>query len=158
MNSNSNKVNRVESYRAMIAGLKANVAATASIGIQGAGVTQSVIVDTLQAYVDAVAAVAPAQSAYEEAVAKQDQAEAAAHPMYLDAKGYALKMFGKQPTVLGTFDLQVPVRKEPSAATKAAAAAKRKATRAVKQAASAATAETPAPAAAGSGATTAPKA
>jgi hypothetical protein len=78
--------------------------------------------------------------------------------MYLDAKGYALKMFGKQPTVLGTFDLQVPVRKEPSAATKAAAAAKRKATRAVKQAASAATAETPAPAAAGSGATTAPKA
>jgi hypothetical protein len=154
MNSMRNKINRVVSYRAMIAGLQGSVPAAASIGVQGAQVTQSVIVGTLQAYVDAAAAVTVALSAYEEAVARQDQAEANAHANYLGAKTYALATYGKQPTVLGTFGLEVPVRKTPSAETKAAAAAKRKATRAAKKTGTTTTAATPAPAAGGSSATT----
>jgi hypothetical protein len=126
--SKNNKVNRIEEYRSMIAGLQANTSSNTTIVVKGATTTPTAIVTALQGYVDAASAVTVAQAAYDEAVARQDQAAEAAHASYLEGKSYALQMFGQKPTTLGTFGLQVPVRATPTAATKAAAAAKRKAT------------------------------
>lgn len=146
--SSMNKVTRIESYRAMIGGVQTNVGATQTIAIRGVAVAQPVIVSTLQGYVDAAAAVAAALAAYHEAVARLKSAAASASGVYLGVKAYALAEFGNQPTKLGTFGLTEPVRKTPTAATKAAAVEKRRAKRTASgttgKGTSATTAETPA--------------
>jgi len=123
------KANRIQSFRTMITGVKTNVDPKATIPIAGTPTPQPTAVAALQAYIDASDAVTLAEAAFHEAVAKQDAAFAAANGTYLGVKAYALATYVKQPTVLGTFGLQVPVRKVPDAATKAAAVAKAKATR-----------------------------
>jgi hypothetical protein len=127
--SSKSKVTKIESYRAMIGGVQTNVGATQTIAIRGVATAQPVIVGTLQGYVDAADAASAALAAYHEAVAKQKSAAAAASAVYLGVKAYALAEYGNKPTTLETFGLQVPVRKTPTAATKAAAVAKRKAKR-----------------------------
>ncbi len=79
-------------------------------------------------------------------------------------KAYALAQYGNQPSTLGTFGLQAPTRRTPDADTKAAAVAKREATRkargtAGKRQKAAITGQAPAaaPAAAGSSAATTTK-
>ena len=146
-NKSNNKVHRVTEYRAMIAGMQANVGITTDIVVEGVSTTQPAIVGALQGYVDATAKVETAKAAYDEALAAQNAAAAPSHDAYLRGKAYALQMFGQKPTTLGTFGLQATVRKVPTAAQKAAANAKRKATRAAnlaaKAAAAKATAEAP---------------
>jgi len=151
MSSMSSKVIRIEKYRAMITGVQSNVGTKATIGIQGTVMAQPVIVSSLQGFIDAADATATALAAYREAVARQKLASAAANATYLGVKAYALGQYGKMPSTLGEFGLQVPVRKTPVVATKAAANAKREAKRTAKTA-GATPAATPAPA--GSGVTT----
>ncbi|HEY1696799.1 MAG TPA: hypothetical protein VGG39_31780 [Polyangiaceae bacterium] len=162
----NNKVNRVTEYRAMIAGMQANVGITTVLVVEGVSTRQPVIIGALQGYVDAEAKVEAAKAAYDEALAAQNAADVTAHAAYLQGKQYALQVFGQKPTTLGTFGLQATVRKVPTAAVKAAANAKRKVTLAAKAAARAAAAQaaveapSPAPQAAppgGSSATTTPK-
>ena len=155
-NSNT-KESRIAQYRAMITGVQANVGTTATIPVRGVATAPTAIVAALQGYIDAAAVVEAARAALEEAVARQDQAEVTANVAYLGVKAYADATFGDKPTTLATFGLQVPVRTPMSAATKAASAAKRKATLQARKAALAAvgaTAATPAspaaPAATGS--------
>jgi hypothetical protein len=166
--SKNSKESRIEKYRVMIAGVQTNVGTSATIPVRGVVTTQPSIVAALQGYVDAADAVAAARFAWEEAVAKQDAASATANATYLAVKAYAIPAFGNKPTTLGTFGLQVPQRTPMSAATKAAAAAKRRATMQARKAAlaavgataQAATPATPAPAApatGGSSATTTSK-
>jgi hypothetical protein len=163
--SKTNKVNRIEEYRAMIAGVGTNVPATATIAIEGVVTAQPVIVSTLQGYVDAAAATATAKAAYADAVVKENTAAATARATYLGVKDYALATYAKAPATLGTFGLHVTVRKVPTPAVKAAADAKRKATIATKKAAEAAAAArtaaaagaAPTPATGGSTATTTSK-
>ncbi|MGH7296312.1 MAG: hypothetical protein ACRELB_15335 [Polyangiaceae bacterium] len=165
---NNTKESRIAQYREMITGVQANVGTTATIPVRGVATTRPAVVAALQGYVDAAGAVEAARAALEEAVARQDQAEVTANVTYLAVKAYATATFGDKPTTLSTFGLQVPVRTPMSAATKAAAAAKRKATLQARKAALAAvgataqaeTPATPAPAApetGGSSATTTSK-
>jgi hypothetical protein len=157
--SKKTKESRIEQYRVMIAGVQTNVGTSATIPVRGVVTTQPNIVAALQGYVDAADAVAAARAAYEEAVAKQDQASVTANVTYLAVKAYAIPTFGDKPTVLGTFGLQVPQRTPMTAATEAAAAAKRRATMQARKAALAAvgataqavTPATPAPAAPATG-------
>jgi septal ring-binding cell division protein DamX len=154
MSSKNNKVIRIEKYRTMITGVQTNVGTKATIGIRGTVTAQPVIVSTLQGYIDAADATAAALAAYREAVARQKLAAVAANGTYLGVKAYALAQYGNVPSTLGEFGLQVPVRKTPVVATKAAANAKRTAKRTAKTA-GATPAATPAPA--GSGVTTTTK-
>jgi hypothetical protein len=153
----NSKESRIEKYRVMIAGVQTNVGTSATIPIRGVVTTQPAIVAALQGYVDAADAVAAARAAYQEAVAKQDQAEATANVAYLGVKAYAVPLYGNKPTTLATFGLQVPSRTPMTAASKAAAAAKRKATLQARKAALAAAASAtaqatpPAPAAPATG-------
>jgi hypothetical protein len=156
MNKRKNtKESRIAQYRAMITGVQANVGTTATIPVRGVATTQPAVVAALQGYVDAADAVEAARAALEEAVARQDQAEVTANATYLAVKAYAIPTFGDKPTTLSTFGLQVPERTPMSAASKAASAAKRKATLQARKAALAAvgataqaeTPATPAPAA-----------
>jgi hypothetical protein len=164
MSSNDNKVTKIEKYRAMITGVQTNVGTKATVAIQGTATSQPVILSTLQGFIDAADATAAALATYREAVAKQKVAAAAANGVYLGVKAYALAQYGNLPSTLGEFGLQAPVRKTPDAATKAAAVAKRKATRAArgttgKLAKAKITGQTPVttPAPAASSATTTPK-
>jgi hypothetical protein len=161
MNDKSNnRVNRVTEYRAMIAGMQANVGVSTAIVVKGVSTTQPAIVGALQGYVDADAKVAAAEAARTEAIAALHAADVTAHAAYVQGKEYAFQMFGDKPTTLGAFGLQATVRKVPTAATKAAANAKRAVTRAAKAAAKAEAAKaaaasvTQAPAPGGSGSST----
>ncbi|MGD0525341.1 MAG: hypothetical protein ABSE49_09370 [Polyangiaceae bacterium] len=154
MSSKNTKVIRIEKYRAMITGVQTNVGAKATVGIRGTVTSQPDIVSTLQGFIDAADAAAAALAAYREAVAKQNLAAAAANEVYLGVKAYALGQYGNMPSTLGEFGLQVPARKAPDVATKAAANAKREAKRTAKT--SGATPAAP-PAPAGSSVTTTTK-
>jgi hypothetical protein len=132
MSSKNSKVIRIEKYRTMIAGVQSNVGTKTTIVIQGTATSQPDIVSSLQGYIDAVDATAAALAAYREAVAKQDVAAAAANVTYLGVKSYALIQYANQASTVGEFGLELPVRKTPDVATKAAANAKRKATRTAK--------------------------
>jgi hypothetical protein len=101
--SNQNKITKIESYRAMIAGVQTNVGTTTSIAIRYVAMAQPVIVSTPQGFIDAADATAAALAAYRGAVAKQKLAAASANGVYLSVKEYALAQYGNLPATLGTF-------------------------------------------------------
>ncbi|HEY1692799.1 MAG TPA: hypothetical protein VGG39_11595 [Polyangiaceae bacterium] len=138
MGKSNNNVNRVTEYRAMIAGMQANVGITTGIVVKGVSTTQPAIVGALQGYVDAEAKVEAAEAARDEAIAARNAADVTAHAAYVQGKEYALQMFGDKPTTLAAFGLQATVRKVPTAAVRVAANAKRKVTLAAKAATKAA--------------------
>ena len=145
MSSKNSKVNRIQKYRTMITGVQTNVGTKTTIVIRGTATSQPGIVSSLQGYIDAADATAAALAAYHEAVAKQDLAAVAANVTYLGVKAYALTQYANQASTVGEFGLQLPTRKTPDVATKAAANVKREATRTAKTP-GATPAATPAPA------------
>jgi hypothetical protein len=77
---------------------------------------------------DTADATAAAEAAYHKAVADEAAADAAADATYQSLKEYYLVVNKNTPQVLADYGLEPVVRQVPTAATKAAAAAKRKAT------------------------------
>jgi hypothetical protein len=124
------KSDRIEKYRQMITGVTANAGTTGIIPVKGVATAKGDIVSTLQAAIDAPVATAAAEATFHGAVALEQAANAKANAVCIGVKDWALVQFGNQPTVLAQFGLEAPKPRKPSVATKAAAAAKQRATRA----------------------------
>jgi hypothetical protein len=139
----TNKTARNDRNRLAIAGVQKHI--TTAVVLDGVTRQPTEVVGILQDPITKGAATATAEGAFHEAVAAEKAATTLADAVFEALKEVVLNQFKGQPTILSDFGLTEPVRKEPTAATKAAAAAKRKATLAAKKAAKAATA-TPAPA------------
>jgi hypothetical protein len=134
----TSKTSRNDRNRQAIAGVQKHI--TSTVVLDGVSYPPAQVVSVLQDAITKTDATAAAEGAYHQAVAAEDAATTLADSVFEALKGVVLNQFKGQPTVLSDFGLTEPVRKEPSAATKAAAAAKRKATLAAKKAAKAATA------------------
>ena len=123
-----NKVNRISRNRLMIAGLEKNYTATQTVLVGGVATLQPLVIAVLQASSDTADVTAAAEAAYHKAVANEAAANAAADAAYLSLKDYFLIVNKKTPEVLASYGVEPVVKQVPTAATKAAAAAKRKAT------------------------------
>ncbi len=141
--TNNAKSNRNDRNRQAIAGVQKHI--TAPIVLDGVSRQPTEVTGILQDAITKVDASTAAEATYHEAVAAEKTATATADALYIALKREVLNLYKGQPTVLGDFGITEPVRKVPSAATKAAAAAKRRADAAAKKAAKAAAAA-PAPA------------
>lgn len=124
----ANKVTRIDRNRLMIAGLQKNYTATQTVPVGGVATLQPLVIAVLKASSDTADATAAAEAAYHKAVADEAAANEAADATYLSLKDYYLIVNQKTPQVLADYGLQPVVKQVPTAATKAAAAAKRKAT------------------------------
>jgi len=124
----TNKVTRINRNRLMIAGLEKNYTAKQTVLVDGVATLQPQIIAVLQASSDAADATAAAEAAYHKAVADEAAADAASDATYLSLKEYFLILNKKTPEALSDYGLQPVVKQVPTAAVKAAAAAKRKAT------------------------------
>jgi len=124
----ANKVTRIDRNRLMIAGLQKNYTATQTVPVGGVATLQPLVIAVLQASSVTADATAAAEAAYHKAVADEAAANAAADTTYLSLKDYYLIVNKKTPQVLADYGLQLVVKQVPTAAVKAAAAAKRKAT------------------------------
>jgi len=123
-----NKAAKSNRNRLMIAGLEKNYSAKQTVLVDGVATPQPQVIAVLQASNDAADATAAAEAAYHKAVADEAAAEVAADATYTFLRSYFLLLNKKTPEVLPDYGLEPVVRQVPTAATKAAAAAKRKAT------------------------------
>jgi hypothetical protein len=137
------KSSRNERNRQAIVGVQKHV--TSAIVLDGVTRQPADVVSILQDAITKTDATTAAEGAFHQAVAAEKTATALAEQTFEALKGVVLNLYTGQPTVLADFGISEPVRKVPTAATKAEAAAKRKATAAAKKAAEAAEAA-PAPA------------
>ena len=138
-----NKTTRNDRNRLAIGGVQKHI--TAPVVLDGVTRQPTEVVSILQDAITKVAATATAEGAFHEAVAAEHAATDLADAVFEALRGVVLNQFKGQPTILADFGVTEPVVKPRTAAQKAEAAAKRKATLAADKAAKAATA-TPAPA------------
>jgi hypothetical protein len=127
-----NKADTLNRNRLMIAGVQKNYGANSTILVDGVPTKQKDVIAALQAPEDAANATTTAEAAFHQAVAEEKAANVAADTMYQGLKSYFLSVNAKQPQVLADYGLAPVVRKQPTAATKAAAAVKAQATRAAR--------------------------
>jgi hypothetical protein len=127
-----NKGNKANRNRLMIAGVQKHYGPKDTVLVDGVPTPQPDVVSTLQAAVDADDKTASAEAAYHKTVADGQAASTKADALFLSLKDYFLVIYKKDPTTLKDYGLAPVVKRTPSAATKAAAAAKQKATRALR--------------------------
>jgi hypothetical protein len=103
----------------------------ATLTIDGQTLTKAQVLQPLTDYVAAEALVAPAEAAYHAAVQKAHATEAAARTMVVNLKPYLMVRLGKSnPALKSQFGVTPAKTPQRTAATKAEAATKAKATRA----------------------------
>jgi len=141
------KPTRSDRNRTLIAGIQKRLASAPTIILDGTPFTPTTLTKALQAEIDAFDATAAAGGVFHKAVAAQKVAETEVEPVVRAFKKFVLNQFHGQADALADFGITVKARKVPTAEEKAAAAAKRKATRAAggKAAKAKATATTAAP-------------
>lgn len=118
--------------RQRIAGFQKYFPATATLSIGGASYPQPAVIQVYQDDLDAEAAVTAALASYRLAVAKAKTVRAKAASFDLMVKKFVVVSYGEPPGPADDFGIAPPVRHVPDAEAKAAAAAKRKATRAAR--------------------------
>jgi hypothetical protein len=124
------KSTRSDRNRQAIAGVKQNLANTPSIVLGGVAHAPADIEAALQASIDASDATAAASAAFHKAVTAEQAAHAKGDAIYKGLKSMLVNQFALAPDTLAQFGISLlPQRQTPSAATSAAAVAKRAATR-----------------------------
>jgi hypothetical protein len=123
-----NKASKSNRNRQMIAGVQKHYGPNDTVLVDGVPTKQTEVVAKLQAPITASDATATAEAAFHTAVANEDAATTAADTTYQGLKSYFLSIYATTSEVLADYGVSIVVPKPPSAATKAAAAAKRKAT------------------------------
>jgi hypothetical protein len=123
-----NKAKKINRNRQMIAGVQKHYGPNDTILVDGVPTKQTDVVAKLQAPITASDATATAEAAFHGAVSQEEAANTAADTTYQGLKSYFLSIYATSTGTLADYGLSVVVKKEPTAATKAAAAAKRKAT------------------------------
>ena len=123
-----NKAKKSNRNRQMIAGVQKHYGPNDTILVDGVPMKQTDIVLKLTAPIAASDVTAASEAAFHKAVAEEDAATTAADTMYSGLKSYFLSIYATTSETLADYGLSITVPKGPTAATKAAAAAKRKAT------------------------------
>ncbi len=127
-----NKAEKTNRNRQMSAGVQKHYGANDTILVDGVPTKQPEIVTRLQAPVAAADLTASSEAAFHKAVADEKAANATADATFQGLKSYFLSIYATSTETLTDYGLSPVVKKEPSAATKAAAVAKREATRAAR--------------------------
>ncbi|HEY3816534.1 MAG TPA: hypothetical protein VGL81_05150 [Polyangiaceae bacterium] len=126
------KPDRSDRNRTMIAGIQKRLSTTPTITLNGQPFTTAALITFFQDEIDTAGATLLAEGAFHKAVAAEKAAVAAGEPVFRALRAFLLNLFEGQPDVLADFGITVVARQVPSAATKAAAALKAKATRAAR--------------------------
>jgi hypothetical protein len=131
-NKKTNKDKTINNNRQAIAGVQKHFASTSSIVLDGKPTTPNDAIATLQAAIDASDAAASAEKAFHDAVAAQHAAIAKGNAVLRALKMLVTNQLGSSEGIFGDFGFTTPKRQVPNEATKAAAVAKREATRAAR--------------------------
>jgi hypothetical protein len=126
------KPTRSDRNRTMIAGAQKHLSATPTITLDGQTLTLAALIKFLQDEIDTAGAALVAEGTFHDAVAAEHAATAAGEPVFRALRAFVLNLFTGQTDVLADFGITVIARQVPTAATKAAAALKAKATRAAR--------------------------
>ena len=126
------KPTRSDRNRTMIAGVQKHLSTTPTITLNGQPLTQAALISVLQDEITTADATLLAEGLFHKAVAAEKAAVAAGEPVFRALRAFLLNLFEGQTDVLADFGITVIVRQVPTAATKAAAALKAKATRAAR--------------------------
>ena len=113
------KSSRNERNRQAIVGVQKHV--TSAIVLDGVTRQPADVVSILQDAITKTDATTAAEGAFHQAVAAEKTATALAEQTFEALKGVVLNLYTGQPTVLADFGISEPVRKVPTAATKAEA-------------------------------------
>jgi hypothetical protein len=123
-----NKAKKTSRNRQMIAGVQKHYGPNDTILVDGVATKQTDVVAKLQAPITASDVTATAEAAFHTAVSDEEAANAAADTSYQGLKSYFLSIYATTSELLADYGLSLVVPKQPTAAVKAAAAVKRKAT------------------------------
>ncbi len=128
----TNRDRTINKHRQAIAGIRKHFASAPTIALGGTPTTPNDAIATLQGTIDAVDAANASAHAFHGAVAAQHAAIAKGAGVLTDLKTLVKSQLGSSEGVLGDFGFTSPSRQTPDEATKAAAVAKRAATRAAR--------------------------
>ena len=129
---NTNKDKTVNKFRQAIAGVQKHFASTPTVALAGTPMAPKDIVTSLQGVIDALDQSSVASKAFHDAVTVQRAALAKGNALLKALKMLVQNQLGSGQEVLGDFGFPIPTRKTPTEETKAAAVAKRAATRAAR--------------------------
>jgi hypothetical protein len=118
--------------RQAIAGVKKHFAAVPTLALDGTAMTPDDVTAELQAAIDAADAAASVEKAFHDAVAAKHAAFAKTTARLRSLKALVQNQLGNSEEVLGDFGFSNTKPRTPDEATKAAAVAKRAATRAAR--------------------------
>jgi hypothetical protein len=125
----TNRDKTINTNRQAIAGVQKHFATTPTFVLDGTPTTAKDVIATLQGAIDAIDKSATAEKAFHDAVAVQHAAIAKGNALLKALKTLVQNQLGGTEGVLGDFGFKTPARQTPTEATKAAAVAKRAATR-----------------------------
>ncbi|MDP8999056.1 MAG: hypothetical protein M3O46_02985 [Myxococcota bacterium] len=125
----ANRDKTINNNRQAIVGVQKYFATTPTIVLDGKPTTPKDVIATLQGAIDSIDTAAVAEKAFHDAVSAQHAAIAKGNAVLKLLKMLVQNQLGGAEGVLGDFGFQIPKRKTPNEATKAAAVAKRAATR-----------------------------
>ncbi|HEY5243164.1 MAG TPA: hypothetical protein VIJ22_16905 [Polyangiaceae bacterium] len=120
---------RSDRNRTMIAGVQKNLSASPTITLGGQTFTLAALIKVLQDEIDTASATLVAAGVFHKAVAAEQAATTAGEPVFRALRAFVLNLFEGQTDTLADFGITEIARQVPTAATKAAAALKAKATR-----------------------------
>jgi hypothetical protein len=126
---NRNKDKTINSHRQAIAGVQKHFASTPSLVLDGTPTTPNDVIATLQGAIDAIDAAAATEKAFHDKVTAQHAAIAKGNALLRALRMLVQNQLGSTQGALGDFGFSTRARQIPTEEAKAAAAAKRKATR-----------------------------
>jgi hypothetical protein len=129
---NINKDKTINKNRQAIAGMRKHFAGIPSIVLGGTPTTPADVIATFQGAIDAVDTARAAEKSFHDAVALQHAAIAKANALLKALKMLVDNQLGSSEAILGDFGFTRPTRRVPKEEAKAAAVAKRAATRAAR--------------------------
>jgi len=130
---NTNRDRTINNNRQAIGGIRKHFASVPTILLGGKPTAPNDAIATLQAAIDAIDAAVSAEQTFHGAVAAQHTAIATSNATLTELKTLVQSQLGSSDGVLGDFGFSSPKRQAPTEATKAAAVAKRAATRTARQ-------------------------
>jgi hypothetical protein len=129
---NINRDKSINNNRQAIAGVQKHFSSTPTLAIDGTSMAPNDVIATFQAAIDATDAATSAEKAFHDAVAAKKAALAKSNVHLRALKTLVQNQLGSSQEALGDFGFSSPSRQAPDEATKAAAVAKRAATRAAR--------------------------
>jgi hypothetical protein len=132
MGNNTNKDKTINTLRQAIGGVQKHFGGTPTIVLDGKPMAPGALVATFQAAIKGIDDAVTAEQAFHDTVAAQNAAIAAARAGLRALKKLVESQLGSASAIFGDFGFPIPTRKTPTEATKAAAVAKREATRAAR--------------------------